>query len=123
MRKLLLSFILIFTPTIFFSVNLKAVGHTTGEGCCFHNFPFDQNFLLKNGEAENEKPSSPKIAHPLPFLTGEKLFYEINFEKLIFSGKIGEMTLQAEKAERAKPNAIQLKGEIVSKGFFNSLFK
>jgi hypothetical protein len=32
------------------------------------------------------------------------------------------MTLMTEKAETTKPKAIQLKGEIVSKGFFTSLF-
>jgi hypothetical protein len=90
------------------------------ETCCFHNYPFDKDFLFNRGNTDNA--ARPKITHPLPFQTGEKLFYEITFEKMIFSGKVGEMTLKAEKPEGAKTRAIQLKGEILSKGFFTTLF-
>jgi hypothetical protein len=123
MRIVFFILTLILVPTFGFSTHSKIVeGKPVGEPCCFHNYPFDKDFLLKKGDGENGKPLPPKITHPLPFQVGEILFYEITFEKLIFSGKVGEMTLKAEKAENTKLNAIQLKGEIVSKGFFTSLF-
>ncbi len=123
MKTAFLIFILILTPSLGFSIHPNAVAHQiTDETCCFNNFPFDKEFLLKSGGPETAKSSPLKITQPLPFQVGEKLFYEITFEKLIFSGKVGEMTLKAEKPENAKPGTLQLKGEIISKGFFTSLF-
>jgi hypothetical protein len=65
----------------------------------------------------------PKIAQPLPFKSGETLVYEVNFSKLIFSGTIGELKLSvSDRSDLAKPGALELKAEAVSKGFFPSLF-
>ncbi|MEW6127622.1 MAG: DUF3108 domain-containing protein [Acidobacteriota bacterium] len=122
MNKYFLSLFLIFSPAIIFSPPTEAGEKPAASStCCFNNFPFDQDFLLKNGEAETTRPPAPKITHPLPFQAGESLFYEVSFEKLIFSGKVGEMTLKTEPTANA--NTLQLKGEIVSKGFLTSLFK
>ena len=74
-------------------------------------------------KAEPAKPAAPKIAHPLPFKAGEKLLFDISFDKLIFSGKVGEMTLSAEKAAADKPHMLALKGEVATKGFLPTLFK
>lgn len=69
---------------------------------------------------------SPKIIQPLPFKAGESLIYEVRFSKLIFSGTIGEITLNvvdpAEFAKQEGNELIELKAEAVSKGFFPALF-
>ena len=65
----------------------------------------------------------PKIVQPLPFKSGETLVYEVNFSKLIFSGTIGELKLSvSDRTNVPKPQALELKAEAVSKGFFPSLF-
>ena len=74
-------------------------------------------------KAETAKPTAPKITQPLPFKAGESLLYDISFDKLIFSGKVGEMTLSAEKATADKPHMLALKGEVATKGFLPTLFK
>jgi hypothetical protein len=68
------------------------------------------------------KPVFPEIVHPLPFKAGESLDYEISFEKLIFSGTIGDLRLSVNKADTPKVDTLALKAEIVSKGFFPTLF-
>ena len=64
----------------------------------------------------------PKIAQPLPFKAGESLQYEVSFEKMIFSGTIGDLRLSVHKADTPKVETLALKAEIVSKGFFPALF-
>jgi hypothetical protein len=71
---------------------------------------------------DKTKSVAPKISHPLPFKVGENLFYDVSFERLIFSGTIGDLKLSVSKSEAAKPNVIALKADLVSKGFFPSLF-
>jgi hypothetical protein len=71
---------------------------------------------------DKASPVVPKISQPLPFKVGENLFYDVSFERLIFSGTIGDMKLSVSKAEAAKPNLIALKADLVSKGFFPTLF-
>lgn len=71
---------------------------------------------------EKTRPLTPKIAQPLPFKAGENLFYDVSFERLIFSGTIGDMVLSVGKSEAANPNMLTLKADLVSKGFFPSLF-
>ncbi len=75
--------------------------------------------VTKGGKA---KSFAPKITQPLPFRVGEILSYDVSFEKLIFSGTIGDLKLSVSKSEAAKPNLITLKADLVSKGFFPSLF-
>ena len=59
----------------------------------------------------------------IPFKPGEKLVYEISASKLIFSGKVGELTLSvADGPDEPKPGLLELRAEIVSKGFFPKLF-
>jgi hypothetical protein len=71
---------------------------------------------------DKAKSVAPKISHPLPFKVGENLYYDVSFERLIFSGTIGDMKLSVNKSEAGKPNLIALKADLVSKGFFPSLF-
>lgn len=72
--------------------------------------------------------TAPKIIQPLPFKAGESLNYEVRFSKLIFSGVIGDITLnvtnptEAPKPGTTEAELIELKAEAVSKGFFPSLF-
>ena len=68
------------------------------------------------------KAAFPRILQPLPFKAGESLYYEVSFEKLIFSGTIGDLRLSVNKADMPKVDALALKAEIVSKGFFPTLF-
>ena len=68
------------------------------------------------------KAAFPKILQPLPFKAGESLQYEVSFEKMIFSGTIGDLRLSVNKADTPKVDALALKAEIVSKGFFPTLF-
>src|SRR5262245_5828738 len=67
---------------------------------------------------DDEQPAAPRIAQLLPFKVGESLQYEISFEKLIFSGTIGDLKLTVNKAEAPKSNLLAFKAEMVSKGFF-----
>jgi hypothetical protein len=85
--------------------------------------------VLAQAMADNKADATaPKIIQPLPFKAGESLNYEVRFSKLIFSGAIGEITLNvinptdALKQESGGPELIELKAEAVSKGFFPSLF-
>jgi uncharacterized protein DUF3108 len=64
--------------------------------------------------------SAPKINQPLPFKAGESLLYEIGFSKLIFSGAIGELKMSVSKAE--KTGLLEIRADIISKGFFPKLF-
>jgi len=65
----------------------------------------------------------PKIAQPLPFKTGETLFYEIGFSKFIFSGTIGELRMSVSKsAGVGKSDLLEIKADVISKGFFPKLF-
>lgn len=76
----------------------------------------------KDTSDETAKSAFPPIAQPLPFKAGESLFYEISFEKMIFSGTIGDLKLSVSKADAPKIEGLALKAEIVSKGFFPTLF-
>ena len=76
----------------------------------------------KTTKEEKVKPVIPKIPHPLPFKVGEILLYDVSFERLIFSGSIGDMRFSVGKAESNQPELITLTVDLVSKGFFPSLF-
>lgn len=85
--------------------------------------------VLAQAMADNKADvSAPKITQPLPFKAGESLNYEVRFSKFIFSGAIGEITLNvanptdAPKPESREPELLVLRAEAVSKGFFPSLF-
>jgi hypothetical protein len=71
---------------------------------------------------ESANPLTPKISQPLPFKVGENLSYDISFERLIFSGTIGDLKFSVSKAENHPPELITLKADLVSKGLFPSLF-
>ena len=65
----------------------------------------------------------PKIINPTAFKLGESLQYEVSFSKFIFSGTIGRLNLQITKPERdSKDNFVELRANIVSRGFFTWLF-
>ena len=64
--------------------------------------------------------STPKIAHPLPFKVGETLSYEVSFSKYIFGGDVADLKLSVSRA--AQPSLLELKADLVSKGFFPKLF-
>jgi len=67
--------------------------------------------------------AGPKIHQPLPFKTGETLFYEVGFSKLIFSGVIGELKMRVSNAEdMQKPGLLEITADVTSKGFFPKLF-
>lgn len=67
--------------------------------------------------------AAPKINHPLPFKTGETLFYEVGFSKFIFSGTIGELKMTISKAGSLdKSDLLEIKADVISKGFFPKLF-
>ncbi|HST23951.1 MAG TPA: DUF3108 domain-containing protein, partial [Blastocatellia bacterium] len=73
--------------------------------------------------AQEKIAAVPKINKPLPFKAGESLFYEIGFSKLIFSGTIGEVRMSVAKAQNAdKLDLLEIKADIISKGFFPKLF-
>jgi hypothetical protein len=71
---------------------------------------------------ESAKPLTPKISQPLPFKVGENLSYDVSFERLIFSGTIGDLKFSVSQAENHPPELITLKADLVSKGLFPSLF-
>src|SRR5215203_2302910 len=58
---------------------------------------------------ELAKPLPPKISQPLPFNVGENLSYDVSFERLIFSGTIGDLKFSVSKAENLPPEHITLK--------------
>lgn len=62
----------------------------------------------------------PKINQPLPFKAGEALFYEVGFSKIIFSGAIGELKMSVAKASNT--DLLEIKADVISKGFFPKLF-
>ena len=65
----------------------------------------------------------PKVNKPLPFKAGELLFYEVGFSKLIFSGTIGEVRMSVAKTRNAdKLDLLEIKADVISKGFFPKLF-
>jgi hypothetical protein len=68
------------------------------------------------------KPLVPKISQPLPFKVGEHLAYDVSFERLIFSGTIGDMKFSVSRGENHPPELLTLTADLVSKGFFPSLF-
>jgi len=73
--------------------------------------------------AQEKIAAVPKINKPLPFKAGESLFYEVGFSKLIFSGTIGELRMSVAKAQNAdKPDLLEIKADVISKGFFPKLF-
>lgn len=76
----------------------------------------------KTTQEEKAKPAIPKIPHSLPFKIGETLLYDVSFERLIFSGSIGDMKFSVSKAENNQPELMALTVDLVSKGFFPSLF-
>jgi hypothetical protein len=71
---------------------------------------------------ESAKLVMPKISQPLPFKVGENLLYNVSFERLIFSGAIGDLKFSVSQAENQPPEFITLKADLVSKGLFPSLF-
>jgi hypothetical protein len=71
---------------------------------------------------EKAKPVVPKVSHPLPFKVGENLQYDVSFERLIFSGSIGDMKFSVSKSPNNQPELITLTVDLVSKGFFPTLF-
>jgi len=73
-------------------------------------------------KTDTVKIAAPKIPKPLPFKAGESLLFDITFDKFIFSGKVGEMKLSAEKVPD-KSQMLALKGDIATKGFLPALFK
>jgi hypothetical protein len=66
--------------------------------------------------------ATPKLSKPLPFKIGETLFYDVTFEKLIFSGTIGDMKLSVTRPESPQADLMALNVELISKGFFPALF-
>lgn len=72
--------------------------------------------------AQEKIATVPKISKPLPFKAGESLFYEVGFSKLIFSGTIGELRMSVAKAQADKPDILEIKADVISKGFFPKLF-
>jgi hypothetical protein len=81
-----------------------------------------ENTSDKTPTEEKVKVVLPKIPHPLPFKIGENLLYDVSFERLIFSGSIGDMIFSVSKAENNQADLMTLKVDLVSKGFFPSLF-
>ncbi len=73
--------------------------------------------------AQEKLAAVPKINKPLPFKSGESLFYEVGFSKLIFSGAIGEVRMSVAKTQNAdKLDLLEIKADVISKGFFPKLF-
>src|SRR6185503_2140543 len=73
--------------------------------------------------AQEKLAAVPKINKPLPFKAGESLFYEVGFSKLIFSGAIGEVRMSVAKTQNAdKLDLLEIKADVISKGFFPKLF-
>jgi hypothetical protein len=62
------------------------------------------------------------IRQPLPFKTGETLFYEVGFSKLIFSGAVGELKMHVSRADAQKPGLLEIRADVTSKGFFPKFF-
>ena len=81
---------------------------------------------LAGAQAASEKvvyAATPKISQPLPFKTGETLIYDVGFSKFIFSGTIGELKMTVSKAaSNGKSDLLEIKADVISKGFFPKLF-
>ncbi len=75
----------------------------------------------KTGTDKVTSPA-PKLIRPLPFKVGETLIYEVSFSKFIFSGTIGELKMSVEKGREARPELLETRAEMESKGFFPKLF-
>ena len=66
--------------------------------------------------------TAPKVLHPLPFKVGETLTFDVSFSKLIFSGDIAELKMSVTKSGQAQTSLLELKADLVSKGFYPKLF-
>jgi hypothetical protein len=84
--------------------------------------PLSEKAPEKQANDEKAKPATSKITQPLPFKIGETLFYDVSFEKLIFSGTIGDMKFSVTKPESLQADLLTLNVELISKGFFPMLF-
>jgi hypothetical protein len=123
MKNLVFSFILLLTQSPVFSFVQTPVQQPPQENkekAADSSAPSKEKPSEKVSEAA--KPVAPKITQPLPFKIGESLSYDVSFERLIFSGTIGDMKLSVSKAENHQANLMTLKADLVSKGFFPSLF-
>src|SRR5436190_8515097 len=121
MMKFFCSLILILAPLAVFSLaqTFVPVGQ---EKAVEKQVQEKQKVTDKTTPEEKAKPVIPKIPHLLPFKVGETLLYDVSFERLIFSGSIGDMKFSAGKAEGNQPELMTLTVDLVSKGFFPSLF-
>jgi hypothetical protein len=121
MMKFCLSLILLLAQLPIFSL-MPTPQQEAKENAAETSVREDEKAVDSIKKDEKMSPVAPKISQPLPFKVGENLFYDVSFERLIFSGTIGDMKLSVNKAETAKPNMISLQADLVSKGFFPSLF-
>jgi hypothetical protein len=86
------------------------------------NMALAQMAADKAGVDKAAAAAAPKLVRPLPFKVGETLTYEISFSKFIFSGTIGELKLLVEKGGGSKPELLETRAVMESKGFFPKLF-
>lgn len=84
--------------------------------------PASENAPEKSAQGEKAKPFAPKLSQPLPFKIGETLLYDVRFERLIFSGSIGDMKFSVSQPTATPAPLLWLKVELISKGFFPALF-